>query len=322
MPLSTNYTDTNPCPVKTISSALPAGASTEATQLEVKQQLVDANATLSDISAQLPPALGPQPVEQSLSTIVETQVSTLNSTSQTLGINQSWTGTGEDVSHFGVISVAVYSNVASATLGLEFQASPDNVNWYVSDNYTILAGVLKNYSLAPPLKYFRLKYTNDGSAQNTFFIETCYRQTYVKSSSHRIGDTVVADDDAELVVAQIVGKTTGGGGGSSYVAVKASPSGALTVDATVSSSVLPTGASTSALQTTGNNSLASIDTKLSTINGILDSVSFDAFSVAYPNPTTEVYSYFSGGLSGTLKMTLTVIYTDISKEYISSAVRS
>jgi hypothetical protein len=44
----------------------------------------------------------------------------------------------------------------------------------------------------------------------------------------------------------------------------------------------------------------------------------DAFSVAYPLDTREVYSYFSGGLSGTLLATITINYTDNTKSYISN----
>lgn len=239
------------------SKTLPTGAATEA--------------TLSAINNKLPSSLGTKTTAGSLSVTmasdqphidvnVHTTQSTLNSTISTLAIGASWTGTGEDVSNYGVINVSCHSNVASAASGLEFQCSPDNVTWYTSDSYTIAADALKVYSLAPPLKYFRVKYTNDGISQAQFFVQTFYRQTYVKPSSHRIGDEVSAEDDAELTTSQIVGLTTGGGGG--YRAVKVNPSGALTVDSTVSSSALPTGAATSALQTTGNTSLSNIDTKL------------------------------------------------------------
>ena len=174
-------------------------------------------ATLSALSAKLPMYF----------------YSSLNSTATPLGSGASFTGTGEDVSKFGVISVAVYSNVASVALGLEFQFSRDNVNWYATDSYLYSSvGNVKNYSFAPVLKYFRVHYTNDGSAQSTFFIETSYKQTYVKPSSHRIGDTISAEDDSELVTAQIVGYSTAGGGG--YKNVKVNPSGALTTETTIS----------------------------------------------------------------------------------------
>jgi|GEM_PF-6980645 len=70
--------------------------------------------------------------------------------------------------------------------------------------------------------------------------------------------TNFAGDEYALVTQSIIhGKTTAGGGG--YVDVKVNPSGALTVEANIVSSTLPTGASTSALQSTANNLLTSLD---------------------------------------------------------------
>lgn len=231
--------------------------------------------TLAAMSAKLPASLGSKTSANSLSVTmasdqgsipvnVGTKLSTLNSTTALLPISGSWTGTGEDVSNYGVISVAVRSDVASATMGLEFQASPDNTNWYTSDSYTILANTLKDYSLAPPCRYFRVKYTNDGVSQANFFVETIYRQTYVKPSSHRIGDAITANDDAELSTSQIVGLSSSGGG--TYVSVKVNPSGALTTDATVTSSVLPTGAATEATLSTLNGKVTACNTGAVTVS--------------------------------------------------------
>lgn len=44
----------------------------------------------------------------------------------------------------------------------------------------------------------------------------------------------------------------------------------------------------------------------------------DACSVTFPNSTTTVYTYKDGGLSGTTVGTLTVIYTDSTKEVLLS----
>lgn len=44
----------------------------------------------------------------------------------------------------------------------------------------------------------------------------------------------------------------------------------------------------------------------------------DAFVASYPDSVTEVYEYKSGGTSGTLIATLSVIYTDSSKLTILS----
>lgn len=70
--------------------------------------------------------------------------------------------------------------------------------------------------------------------------------------------TSFAGDEYALVTQSIIhGKTTAGGGG--YVDVKVNPSGALTTESNIVSSVLPTGAATSANQTTTNNLLTSLD---------------------------------------------------------------
>lgn len=56
--------------------------------------------------------------------------------------------------------------------------------------------------------------------------------------------------------------------------------------------------------------------------GMLAGVTFDAVDASYPNATTEVYEFYTGGLSGTLVATITVIYTNASKQFIQSAVKT
>jgi hypothetical protein len=73
---------------------------------------------------------------------------------------------------------------------------------------------------------------------------------------------------------------------------------------------LPTGASTSAKQDN------QID-ELEKIRGF-DIPVYDAITVSYPNTTTEVFEYRTGGVSGTIHTEVTVIYTTTSKEFISS----
>jgi len=63
-------------------------------------------------------------------------------------------------------------------------------------------------------------------------------------------------------------------------------------------------------------------TVTSNSEGILAGVDFDSIGVTYPNSTTEVYSYYLGGLSGTLEATVTVIYTDSTKANLLSVVRT
>lgn len=48
----------------------------------------------------------------------------------------------------------------------------------------------------------------------------------------------------------------------------------------------------------------------------------DTIVATYPSATVEVYSYKSGGVSGTLLATITVTYTNASKNFISTVVRT
>lgn len=51
---------------------------------------------------------------------------------------------------------------------------------------------------------------------------------------------------------------------------------------------------------------------------LLNGISYDFGSVAYPNTTTEVFTLKIGGSSGATVATVTLIYTDNSKENLSS----
>lgn len=48
----------------------------------------------------------------------------------------------------------------------------------------------------------------------------------------------------------------------------------------------------------------------------------DAFTVSYPSPISEVYQFRSGGVSGTVLMTITLTYSDSTKSDLVSGVRS
>jgi len=101
-----------------------------------------------------------------------------------------------------------------------------------------------------------------------------------------------------------------------------------TSNVTVISSVLPTGASTSANQTTANSSLSSIDSKLIDFNTTpvqtiqLFTKPYDSIAVTYPTTTQEIYQSYVGGLSGTLQQTITINYTDTTKNFILNVVRT
>lgn len=94
----------------------------------------------------------------------------------------------------------------------------------------------------------------------------------------------------------------------------------------VDSSALPTGASTSAKQDTGNTSLASIDTNIAAkLSGSLVPFAFDYVSMTYVAAgnglgQVQTATYKTGGAAGTTVATLTLAY-DASNN-ISSVTKS
>lgn len=150
-------------------------------------------------------------------------VSTLNSTTATLGIGGVFTGTGENMDSFANISVLIFSNVVSAINGLSFQFSVDGTNWDFVRLFTLQAGVGRVFHLAPSAQFFRVVYTNGGTAQTTFRMETRYHpvatigipadnfstRTDTFTAAGQVGVTVdTAINVAELFAMQVKG--TGG----------------------------------------------------------------------------------------------------------------
>lgn len=151
---------------------------------------VTANATLALIKAKT------DNLDVAISTN-DALVSTVNSSAVALGISGVFTGTAENISQYGTVNVVVFSDVASATDGLSIQQSTDGTNWDSSDNYTIPASTGKNFSVARGAKFFRIVYTNGGTAQASFRLQAIFTKGTVKSSSIRPQDSRTNDNDME-----------------------------------------------------------------------------------------------------------------------------
>ena len=133
-------------------------------------------------------------------------VSEDNSKSTPMGANEVFTGQPIDILDCGIIFVNVSTDVASATDGLAIEQSSDGDNWDHDDVYTVPAGGNKNYSINPYAKYLRVIYTNGSSVQGYFRLQTICKANS-KPSSHRIKDSIVDDDDAELVKSVVAVQT-------------------------------------------------------------------------------------------------------------------
>jgi hypothetical protein len=127
-------------------------------------------------------------------------VSTVNSTATPLGISGVFTGTSEDATAYNTIAVTVFSDVASAADGLQMQQSSNGTNWDNVDFYTIPAATGKTFKTDINAKFFRIVYTNGGTAQTAFRLQTLYSATGHMGSSIRPQDARSLQNDVREVV--------------------------------------------------------------------------------------------------------------------------
>lgn len=155
-----------------------------------------------------------------------------NTTQTLLGANAVYTGDAFNVTDYATINVNVVSNVASAADGVKVQFSGDGTNWVHSHATTYNGGSGVGYIFNCEWQFARLQYTNGAVAQGSFLLQTIFKVNAVKQSLYTLDQASTGGMFAELGKNVIIGKTTGGGGG--YVPVKVNPSGALTVEASLS----------------------------------------------------------------------------------------
>jgi len=147
-----------------------------------------------------------------------------NSTTVAISASTTFTGTWEDTIDYATIIVGVIADQASATDGLAIEWSADGVTKTQDDVFTISANNGKVFTFCPANQYFRVRYTNGGTNQGSFNLQTIMKKTDIKGSSHRINDSIVAQDDAELVKAVLTAAYNG-----SFVNIAATTSGNLKV---------------------------------------------------------------------------------------------
>ncbi len=153
-----------------------------------------------------------------------------NSTTTPLSGGATFTGTGKDLIGFSSVAITVYASHDSAADGMQFQFSMDNTNWddVYSFNIDFSESPTRRFQFPVCAQYFRFVYTNGGSAQSAFRVQTILHRSNILTSIHDVDGTVVGDRSCQLVKAVVAGETTAGGG--AFVNVKVNASGALTAE--------------------------------------------------------------------------------------------
>tara|TARA_R110002126_G_C10490983_1_gene504796 strand:+ start:36295 stop:37494 length:1200 start_codon:yes stop_codon:yes gene_type:complete len=126
------------------------------------------------------------------------KVSTINSSTQPLGADGVYTGTGEDVSTFATITVFADTD-QDGSLAMQF--SSDNVNWdrqkIIAVDQSISTGSV--HTLEVVAQYFRVIYTNEATSQAHLRIQTIYhngRSGFLTSSPDEVISKI---NDAQIV---------------------------------------------------------------------------------------------------------------------------
>lgn len=119
----------------------------------------------------------PVTVHAQTSVIVRGKISTANATTTPLAGNATFTGGWELARDYTTLTLAVFSDKASATNGLEVQWSSDAVNVDVVDAYSITANVGASWTTVAKGIYYRVVYTNGATTQTAFRLSAILRQS-------------------------------------------------------------------------------------------------------------------------------------------------
>lgn len=164
-------------------------------------------------------------------------ISTNNSTTSTLTASSNFTGTADDVSEYTTVTIQVDASHDSATDGMTFEFSNDNSNWddVYTFTYTASEGA-RRFQFPVTAQYFRCNYTNGGTGQTHFRMQTILHSNNVLTSIHRASDNVKPDRSAQLVKSVLVAQQSGSG---DFIPVASNASGKLQVAAEAAGAETP-----------------------------------------------------------------------------------
>jgi len=129
--------------------------------------------------------------------------SNLNTTIETLGANETYTGTGE-LNYLRDVMVSCKSNQAGT---LYFDFSNDNTNWdtFPTNGFTVSAGIHEFHTAVKGPRYFRVRYVNGSAAQEYLRLYTYYGE--FRQGNLPLNQSIASDADSIVTQSVIIGKT-------------------------------------------------------------------------------------------------------------------
>lgn len=215
-------------------------------------------------------------------------ISTLNSTSTPLGISGVFTGTAEDISKYAAVTVAVFSDKASATDGLSIQFSSNGTNFDHIDTHTISANTSHVTTNAPQGQYFRCVYTNGAIAQTAFRLQVIYHVAAIGPIIEEMNGDVSDQTSTITTKAVLFAKNPS----SVYGAINRTAGGNLKVS----------------IEEQDAGAGLATETTLAKIPGLSIPI-HDYIGLSYTGSNLTGVTYKTGGAAGTLVATLTLAYS-------------
>lgn len=145
-----------------------------------------------------------------LITEVKNVIDSNNSTTTPLDGDATFTGTGTDVSRFSNVTIQLFADEDSATDGMKFQFSCDNINWDDSFDFSLTGNETRRFQFAVNGQYFRIIFINGSTDQTAVRIQTILHTNGILTTIHRISDSISSDNSAQLVKAVLSGENPGG----------------------------------------------------------------------------------------------------------------
>ena len=134
-------------------------------------------------------------------------VDAANSSTALLTANSTFTGAWVNALNYKQINVLAFSDVASATNGLQIQFSTDGINLDHTHTITASAGLGETVQAHVHTKYYRVVYINGTVNQATFRLQTILRPIAGGGSILEADDVITSNEDCLLTKAIITGRT-------------------------------------------------------------------------------------------------------------------
>lgn len=190
-------------------------------------------------------------------------ISTNNSTTSLLEIDETFTGLADDIKDFAAINIVVWADQDSAVDGLKAQWSQDGINWDEELHITIDKNKVESYEFGVRAKYFRIIYINGGIAQGAFRLQVIYHPVRTRRGSRCLCEDIDPKEFAITRRSVLAAKKPNG----IYTNIHATAGGNLKVAVEENETIFPIGSGVNGIVTLTSSATAyAIPTTASTKN--------------------------------------------------------